>query len=171
LCRLSCWLGYMRSGSAERSFGTPRGTWEGRRQGHGGVVDDDIGSGRHKSIFGNHVIGRQGCYCDWGHPCVTVLWGTSFVWQGCHIEVEIWCSFDRNPCRILRAKEYRVRESNVRAWGWHVNTLGKIGQHHWHFINKMFTHITRWQLQMFQWAKCIWRLHMHTTIDVHECKD
>jgi hypothetical protein len=56
----------MRSGAAERSFGTPRGTWEGRRQGHGGVVGNDIGSGRHKSIFGNHVIGRQGCYCDLG---------------------------------------------------------------------------------------------------------
>jgi hypothetical protein len=56
----------MRSGSAERSFGTPRGTWEGQRQGQCGFVDSDIGSGRHKSIFGNHVIGRQGCYRDLG---------------------------------------------------------------------------------------------------------
>jgi hypothetical protein len=52
-------------------FGTPRGTWEGRRQGHGGGVGNDIGSGRHKSIFGNHVIGRHWGHFTLRHHCVT----------------------------------------------------------------------------------------------------
>ena len=40
------------------------GTWEGRRQGHGGVVGRHIGSGRGQSIFGT-MLDRFYCVTWW----------------------------------------------------------------------------------------------------------